>query len=188
VIDPAEGVKAPPDRLGQFPLELIAVALQSFADDRPQLGLHRTAVQSLGMTSLFRKPSAARKNLKQLAGCTTKWCIQQVECDSLGCGWLTTRHAASGSLSFQMLPSFTGCTTKPQPIGSLAISQTFGHCWRSRRTMPRLIYEKPKVDYGSESNSCKSSSALREATVAIPMIVLSSKLSYQSDLMREPCA
>jgi hypothetical protein len=47
---------------------------------------------------------------------------------------------------------------------------------------------KPKVDYVSGFGSYKSSSALRETVVYKSMIVLPSKLNYQSDLMREPCA
>jgi hypothetical protein len=37
---------------------------------------------------------------------------------------------------------------------------------------PGLTHEKPKVDYNSGSSSFKSSSALREAAVAKPMIVV----------------
>src|ERR1700761_5733011 len=52
-----------------------------------------------------------------------------------------------------------------------AVLQTAGHCWRSRRTVPGLIHEKPKVDYDSWSSSCESSSALREAAIAKPMML-----------------
>jgi hypothetical protein len=55
---------------------------------------------------------------------------------------------------------------------STELSEFKRHCWRSRRAMSGLRYEKPKVDYDSGSSSYESSSTLREAAVAKPMIVV----------------
>jgi hypothetical protein len=43
-----------------------------------------------------------------------------------------------------------------------------------------------KVECDAESYSCESSSALRGVAVAKPMSVVAGRLSYRSNLMREP--
>jgi hypothetical protein len=43
-----------------------------------------------------------------------------------------------------------------------------------------------KVEYDTESCSCESSLALKGVAAAKPISVVAGRLSYRSDLMREP--
>src|ERR1700751_4193719 len=76
--------------------------------------------------------------------------------------------AASGKLTIaRELATLTGFALfhNHLVVDAVAAAFPFG-------SEPGLTHEKPKVDYDSGSSSFESSSALREAAVAKPMIVV----------------